>query len=114
MILTEQQEMIRESAARFAEERLAPNSRKWETAEAVDPDVLREMGQLGFMGMTVPEAYNGAGLDYVSYALALMEIAAGDGAVSTIMSVNNAPVCAILPSNITCTTSGWMYRRMRV
>jgi alkylation response protein AidB-like acyl-CoA dehydrogenase len=48
--------------------------------------------------MTVPEKYNGAGLDYVSYALALMEIAAGDGAVSTIMSVNNAPVCAILQS----------------
>jgi butyryl-CoA dehydrogenase len=46
----------------------------------------------------VPEKYAGAGLDYVSYALALMEIAAGDGAVSTIMSVNNAPVCAILQS----------------
>ena len=98
MILTEQQEMIRESAARFAEERLAPNSRKWEAAGAVDPEVLREMGELGFMGMTVPETYAGAGLDYVSYALALMEIAAGDGAVSTIMSVNNAPVCAILQS----------------
>jgi len=98
MILSDQQEMIRESAARFAEQRLAPNSRKWEAAGAVDPDALREMGQLGFMGMTVPEEYNGAGLDYVSYALALMEIAAGDGAVSTIMSVNNAPVCAILQS----------------
>jgi len=98
MILTEQQEMIRESAARFAEERLVPNSRKWEAARAVDPSALREMGELGFMGMTVPEAYGGAGLDYVSYALALMEIAAGDGAVSTIMSVNNAPVCAILQS----------------
>jgi len=98
MILTEQQELIRESAARFAEERLAPNSRKWESAGAVDPDVLREMAGLGFMGMTVPEAYGGADLDYVSYALALMEIAAGDGAVSTIMSVNNAPVCAILQS----------------
>ena len=98
MILTEQQEMIRESAARFAQERLAPNTRKWEAAGAVDADVLREMGQLGFMGMTVPEESNGAGLDYVSYALALMEIAAGDGAVSTIMSVNNAPVCAILQS----------------
>jgi len=98
MILTEQQEMIRESAARFAEERLAPNSRKWEAAGAVDADTLHDMGQLGFMGMTVPEAYNGAGLDYVSYALALIEIAAGDGAVSTIMSVNNAPVCAILQS----------------
>jgi butyryl-CoA dehydrogenase len=98
MILTEQQELIRESAARFAEERLAPNSRKWESARAVDLDVLREMGRLGFMGMTVPEAHGGADLDYVSYALALMEIAAGDGAVSTIMSVNNAPVCAILQS----------------
>jgi len=90
--------MIRDSAARFAEQRLAPNSRKWEAARAVDPGVLREMGELGFMGMTVPEEYDGAGLDYVSYALALMEIAAGDGAVSTIMSVNNAPVCAILQS----------------
>ena len=98
MILTEQQELIRESAARFAEERLAPNSRKWESAGAVDLDVLREMGRLGFMGMTVPEAHGGADLDYVSYALALIEIAAGDGAVSTIMSVNNAPVCAILQS----------------
>ena len=98
MILTEQQEMIRESAARFAEERLAPNSRAWEAAGAVELEALREMGALGFMGMTVPEAYGGAGLDYVSYALALIEIAAGDGAVSTIMSVNNAPVCAILQS----------------
>jgi alkylation response protein AidB-like acyl-CoA dehydrogenase len=98
MILSEQQEMIRESAARFSEERLVPNSRRWEAAGAVDPDVLHEMGRLGFMGMTVPEQYDGAGLDYVSYALALMEIAAGDGAVSTIMSVNNAPVCAILQS----------------
>jgi len=98
MVLTEQQEMIRESAARFAEQRLAPNSRKWEAEGAVDPSVLREMGELGFMGMTVPERYGGAGLDYVSYALALIEIAAGDGAVSTIMSVNNAPVCAILQS----------------
>ncbi|MGB3049562.1 MAG: acyl-CoA dehydrogenase family protein [Polyangiales bacterium] len=98
MILTEQQEMIRESAARFAAERLAPNSRTWEAAGAVELEALHEMGELGFMGMTVPEAYGGAGLDYVSYALALMEIAAGDGAVSTIMSVNNAPVCAILQS----------------
>ena len=98
MVLTEQQDMIRESAARFAEERLAPNSRAWEGAGAVELEALQEMGALGFMGMTVPEAYGGAGLDYVSYALALIEIAAGDGAVSTIMSVNNAPVCAILQS----------------
>jgi len=99
MLLTEQQEMIRDAAARFAEERLAPNSRLWEAAGEVDAAVLREMGELGFLGMTVPEQWGGAGLDYVSYALALMEIAAGDGAVSTIMSVNNAPVCAILQAS---------------
>ncbi|MDH3622589.1 MAG: acyl-CoA dehydrogenase family protein [Myxococcales bacterium] len=98
MILTEQQELIRDSAARFAEQRLVPNSRAWEAAQAVDLQVLREMGELGFMGMTVAERWGGAGLDYVSYALALIEIAAGDGAVSTIMSLNNAPVCAILES----------------
>ncbi|MEM9730172.1 MAG: acyl-CoA dehydrogenase family protein, partial [Myxococcota bacterium] len=98
MILTEQQALIRESAARFARDRLAPNSRRWEAEQRVPEGVLREMGELGFMGMTVPEAWGGAGLDYVSYALALVEIAAGDGAVSTIMSVNNAPVCAILDS----------------
>lgn len=98
MILTEQQELVRESAARFARDRLVPNSRSWETDKSVPEDVLREMGELGFMGMTVPEQWGGAGLDYVSYALALVEIAAGDGAVSTIMSVNNAPVCAILDS----------------
>lgn len=99
MILNEQQEMIRDAAERFAEERLAPNTREWEKNGAVDIQVLHEMGELGFMGMTVPEQWNGAGLDYVSYALALMEIAAGDGAVSTIMSVNNAPVCAILQAS---------------
>ncbi len=99
MILNEQQEMIRDAAERFAEERLAPNTREWEKKGAVDIEVLQEMGELGFMGMTVSEEWNGAGLDYVSYALALIEIAAGDGAVSTIMSVNNAPVCAILQAS---------------
>jgi len=57
------------------------------------------MAELGFFGMTVPEEWGGAGLDYVSYALALIEIAAGNGALSTVMSVNNAPVCAALVKN---------------
>ncbi len=101
MILTEQQEMVRDAAAEFARGRLAPGSADWARQKAVPEDVLTEMGELGFMGMTVPEEWGGAGLDYVSYALALIEIAAGDGAVSTIMSVNNAPVCAILESMAT-------------
>lgn len=98
MVLTESQELVRDTAREFAQSRLAPNSSEWERAKEIPADVLAEMGSLGFMGMTVPEGFGGAGLDYVSYALALIEIAAGDGAVSTLMSVNNAPVCAILTS----------------
>jgi alkylation response protein AidB-like acyl-CoA dehydrogenase len=96
MILDETQELVRDTARDFARSRLAPNSRQWESDGSIPGEVFREMGALGFLGMTVPEPLGGAGLDYVSYALALMEIAAGDGAVSTVMSVNNAPVCAIL------------------
>ena len=99
MILNDTQELVRDTARDFARRRLAPNARQWETDGAIPADVFGEMGALGFLGMTVPEALGGAGLDYVSYALALMEIAAGDGAVSTVMSVNNAPVCAILVAN---------------
>ncbi len=96
MILTEDQRMIRDMAHSFAAERIAPNAADWEAAGAVPADVLRQMGELGLMGMTIPEAAGGAGADMVSYALALMEIAAGDGGLSTIMSVNNSPVCAAI------------------
>jgi alkylation response protein AidB-like acyl-CoA dehydrogenase len=96
MILTEEQTMIRDMARDFAQNRLAPNSVEWEEQAAIPRSVLTEMGALGLMGMTVPEEYGGAAADYVSYALALMEIAGGDGAVSTVMSVNNSPCCAAL------------------
>ena len=96
MILTEEQQMIRDAARDFAREQLIPHGELWEKEGRIPMEVLREMGELGFMGMTVPEEWGGAGTDYVSYALALEEIAAGNGAVSTVMSVNNAPVCAAL------------------
>ncbi|MCF8466762.1 MAG: acyl-CoA dehydrogenase family protein [Sneathiella sp.] len=96
MILSEEQTMIRDMARDFAARRLAPNSVSWEEEGAIPRSVLNEMGALGLMGMTVPEAYGGAEADFVSYALALMEIAGGDGAVSTVMSVNNSPCCAAL------------------
>lgn len=96
MILTEEQAMIRDAAREFAQEQLVPNAEQWAKQGEVPMEVLQAMGELGFMGMTVPEEWDGAGTDYVSYALALEEIAAGDGATSTIMSVNNAPVCAAL------------------
>jgi alkylation response protein AidB-like acyl-CoA dehydrogenase len=106
VILTEAQELVRDTARDFAQARLAPNTRAWEDAGAIPTDVLRELGELGFLGMTVPESLGGAGVDYVSYALALIEIAAGDGAVSTLMSVNNAPVCAILTNCATAEQQG--------
>lgn len=96
MILSETQSLIRDTARQFARERIAPFTRQWEADGAIPRDVLSEMGRLGFMGMTVPERWGGAGADTVSYVLALEEIAAADGAVSTVMSVNNSPDCAAL------------------
>ena len=66
------------------------------TGRASPPEILRELGELGFLGMTIAPEWGGVGTDYVAYALALMEIAAGDGSISTVMSVQNAPVCAVL------------------
>lgn len=96
MILNDEQQMIRETARAFAREVLAPGAEARARAKAIEPAVLKGLADLGFLGMTVPEDLGGVGADYVSYALALMEIAAGDGAVSTVMSVHNAPFNAIL------------------
>lgn len=94
MILTEQQTMIRDMAQQFARDKLLPNAEAWSREHRFPAEAIREMGELGFMGMTVPEEWGGAATDYVSYVLALEEIAAGDGATSTIMSVHNSVGCA--------------------
>ncbi len=91
--LTEEQELIRETARQFAEERLAPNAADWDRAARFPKEAVREMARLGFLGMLVPDEWDGAGADHVSYALAMMEIAAGDGSCSTIMSVHNSVGC---------------------
>lgn len=95
-MLTDEQQMIREMARDFARERLAPGAAERDRSGEPPRELLREMGRLGLMGMGVPEEWDGAGADFVAYVLALEEIAAADGAVSTIMSVNNSPVCAAL------------------
>jgi len=95
-MLSEQQQMIADTVRAFAQERLAPGAAAREQAGEIEPDIRRAMAELGLFGMTVDPRWGGAGADYVSYALALIEVAAGDGAVSTMMSVQNAPVCAIL------------------
>jgi butyryl-CoA dehydrogenase len=93
MIVTQEQEMIRTTAREFARRHLAPHSAEWERSSTFPQDALREMGKLGFLGMTVPSEWGGANADYVAYALALEEIAAGDGAISTIMSGHNSVGC---------------------
>lgn len=93
MMLTEEQRMVRDMARSFAQERLAPTAAERDRTGAFPADELRDMGELGLLGMTVPEEWGGAGTDYVSYALAVEEIAAGDGAISTIMSVHNSVGC---------------------
>ncbi len=95
-LLSEDQRMIRDMARAFARDRLAPGAGERDRTGKPPVDLLREMGELGLMGMVVPEKWGGAETDALSYVLALEEIAAGDGAVSTIMSVNNSPVCAAI------------------
>jgi alkylation response protein AidB-like acyl-CoA dehydrogenase len=95
MILTEEHQMIRDALRSFSQERLAPNAARWDREQHFPQAELKELAQLGAFGVAVPEQYGGAGLDYVSLALVLEEIAAGDGGTSTIISVNNCPVCSI-------------------
>jgi alkylation response protein AidB-like acyl-CoA dehydrogenase len=95
MILTDEHQMIRDALRTFAQERLAPNAARWDREHHFPKDELRELARLGAFGVAVPEQYGGAGLDYVALALVLEEIAAGDGGTSTIVSVNNCPVCSI-------------------
>ena len=95
MILTQEQEMIRDSMRAFAQERLAPFAAEWDREHTFPAEALKELGELGAMGMVVPEQWGGAGMDYMSLVLTLEEIAAGDGATSTIVSVQNSLACGI-------------------
>jgi alkylation response protein AidB-like acyl-CoA dehydrogenase len=93
MQLTEEQRLIRDTARQFAREQLAPHAAVWDRESRFPREAVAAMGELGFLGMLVPPEWDGAGTDHVSYALALMEVAAGDGACSTIMSVHNSVGC---------------------
>ena len=87
--------MIRDSMRGFAQERLAPFAGEWDRNHTFPADALKELGALGALGMVVPEEWDGAGMDYMSLVLTLEEIAAGDGATSTIVSVQNSLACGI-------------------
>jgi len=93
MIPTEEQVMIRDMARAFAAEQITPFAAEWEDKAYFPSEVFKAMGKLGLMGMTVPEEWGGAGLDYVTYAMALEEIAYGDGAIAIVMSGHNSVGC---------------------
>ena len=96
MLLTEDQQMIREALRSFVQEQITPHAARWDKEHHFPQDVHRGLAALGCYGICVPESYGGAGLDYVSLAVVLEEIAAGDGGTSTVISVTNCPVNAIL------------------
>lgn len=93
MILSEDQEQIRDAVRDFAQERLAPGAAQRDIDHSFPHEEMREMGALGFMGMLVPEEYGGSDVGAVAYALALEEIAAAEGAASTIVSVHSSVGC---------------------
>lgn len=91
--LTEEQQMIQAAAREFAREEIAPVARQFDASGEFPMETVRRMGELGLMGIEVPEEYGGSGLDTIGYALAMMEICAADAAHGTIMSVNNSLFC---------------------
>ncbi len=96
MLLTEEQRLVRDAIRTFAQAELAPNAARWDREHHFPRAELHALGGLGALGMVVPERFGGAGMDYLSLALVLEEIAAGDGATSTIVSVQNSVVCGPL------------------
>jgi alkylation response protein AidB-like acyl-CoA dehydrogenase len=96
MLLTQEQELIRDAIRTFVREAITPHAAAWDRDATFPQDVHRQLGELGAYGVAVPEELGGAGLDYLSLALILEEIAAGDGGTSTVISVNNCPVCSML------------------
>jgi alkylation response protein AidB-like acyl-CoA dehydrogenase len=93
---TDPNALIVETARRFATERLAPGAAAREKAGAIEPGIIAELAELGFLGATVSSDWGGSEIDMITYARVVEEIAAGDGSVSTMISVHNAPTCEVL------------------
>jgi len=93
LTLTPEQEMIRQTAREFADKELLPTAAHYDESQEFPLDLWRKMGAMGFMGLVIPEEWGGAGADTLTYVLALEEIARGNPALSTVMSVNNSLTC---------------------
>jgi butyryl-CoA dehydrogenase len=96
MLLPDDHLAVQDAIRTFVSAEIAPKAAGWDKTHHFPKDELRGLAELGCYGVAVPEADGGAGLDYLALSVILEEIAAGDGATSTIVSVNNCPVCSIL------------------
>lgn len=94
--LNEEQRMIRECTRQFARRAIAPHAQEWEKAGWIDDAAVAQMGEMGLLGMIVPDTWGGSYLDYVAYALAVEEVSAADAATGTLMSVHNSVGCGPL------------------
>lgn len=88
--LSEEQEAVRRLAREFTEREIAPYAAEWDRAESVDRAIVKKLGGLGFLGLTVPEEYGGSGGDHLAYVLVTEELGRGDSAVRGIVSVSSA------------------------
>ena len=93
LALTEEQAMLQQIARKFAQEKIAPIAAGFDESGEFPVETVREMGRLGLMGIEVPEAYGGAGMDAIAYVLAMVEISKADASHGTVMSVNNSLYC---------------------
>lgn len=96
MLLSDEHRAVQEAVRDFVQEQIAPHAARWDKEHHFPAAELQGLAALGCYGVAVPEEWGGAGLDYLALALILEEIAAGDGGTSTVVSVNNCPVCSIL------------------
>ena len=96
MLLTEDHRAVQDAVRAYVQDRIAPQAAAWDKSRHFPAEELRGLAALGCYGIAVPTEWDGAGLDYLALAIIIEEIAAGDGATSTIISVNNCPVCSIL------------------
>ena len=96
MLLSDDHRAVQDAVRDYVQAEIAPKAAEWDKSHHFPAEQLKGLAGLGCYGVAVPTDYDGAGLDYLSLALILEEIAAGDGATSTVVSVNNCPVCSIL------------------
>jgi len=96
MLLDDDHRAVQDAVRAYVQDRIAPQAARWDKEHHFPAAVLKGLAELGCYGVAVPPEYDGAGLDYLALSLILEEIAAGDGGTSTVVSVNNCPVCSIL------------------